>query len=317
MRDSHGREIDYLRISLTERCNMRCIYCMPDWGCEEKTSYEMTEDEVVETVDIFRKLGIKKVRFTGGEPLLRKDLEEIIGRVNKFPEIEEICLTTNGLLLAQRGETLAKCGLTRVNVSLDTVDQEEYRRITRGGNLQWVLEGIKKCKSLGLRVKINSVITNILNEESVLKLAQYSLENDVDLRFIELMPIGFGKTLKGFQGEEILGILRKKYELEDLSLFEGTSRYFSVKGYRSRIGFINPMSQCFCKSCNRVRVTSEGAMKRCLSADDKMNLREIYGDKLTIDEKIEYIKEYLYNKNQENKFYKEESIKNTMNEIGG
>lgn len=315
MVDKLGRTIDYLRISLTERCNLRCMYCMPEWGCEEVKNDEIRASEVVALVDIFRKLGIKKIRFTGGEPLLREDLGEIIKEIKKFPEIEEICLTTNGILLENKIEELKNAGLNRVNVSLDSVDVDEYRKITRGGDLNRVLRGIELCKKLNVKVKLNGVMTNLTGERAVYSLGEYALENKIDLRFIELMPIGCGKDLKGYSGENILEILRKKYTLRDLDHLEGTSRYFSVDGYHSRIGFINPMSQCFCKSCNRVRITADCNMKRCLSADDKISLREILQSKS--EDSLLYIKEYLLGKNEENSFFKDNVIREKMNEIGG
>lgn len=325
MKDKFGREIDYLRISLTEKCNIRCLYCMPDWKekiSEEESACgvkheELSKDEILQIVEIFSKIGIKKIRLTGGEPLLRKDLLEIIGGISKIPNIEEVCLTTNGLELENKIEDLKKAGLNRINISLDTLDSDEYRTLTRGGDVRKVLTAIDKCLNLDIPVKVNAVITNIQSEESVQNLAELSVNKKIDVRFIEIMPIGFGKGLKGFTGEEIVKILMKKYELKNLYTFEGTSKYYRIEGAHGRIGFINPMSECFCGSCNRVRITSTMELKTCLSSEESLNLKEVMKRDISLEEKKNIILSALYNRNEKNIFDSEESEKKRMNQIGG
>lgn len=325
MKDKFGREIDYLRISLTEKCNIRCLYCMPDWKekiSEEKSpckikQEELSKDEILQIVEIFSKIGIKKIRLTGGEPLLRKDLLDIVGGISKISNIEEVCLTTNGLELESKIEDLKRAGLNRINISLDTLDPDEYRTLTRGGEVGKVLSAIEKCLSLDIPVKVNAVITNIQSEESVQKLAELSVNKKIDVRFIEIMPIGLGKGLKGFTGEEIVKILMKKYDLKNLYTFEGTSKYYKIQGGNGRIGFINPMSECFCGSCNRVRITSTMELKTCLSSEDSLNLKEVMNREITLEEKKEIILSALYNRNEKNIFDSEQSEKKSMNQIGG
>lgn len=323
MKDKHGREIDYLRISLTENCNLRCIYCMADWKddsvkiCDGKQKDEISKGEVVDIVKIMAKFGIKKIRLTGGEPLLRKDIVEIVSEISEIDGISEVCLTTNGLQLLDKIEILKKAGLKRVNISLDTLDKEEYKRLTRGGDIEKVLNSIKKCRELSIPVKINAVITNIQGERSVQELANLTLEDEIDLRFIEIMPIGYGKGLKGYIGDEIINILSKKHEVENLYIFEGTSRYYKIKNSKGRIGVINPMSECFCGSCNRVRVTSKLELKSCLSTNDKLNLKELLNSNLEFEKKQELIFQAIYHRNEKNRFNTEESEENFMNQIGG
>ncbi|MGL6064901.1 MAG: GTP 3',8-cyclase MoaA [Fusobacteriaceae bacterium] len=320
MKDKYGREMDYLRISLTENCNLRCVYCMPNWDpkeCFSEKQDELTEEEVTEVVKLFSKLGIKKIRLTGGEPLLRKDLKGIIKNISEIEGIKEICITTNGLLLFEKIDELYKNGLNRINISLDTLNSEEYKKITRGGELEKVLQGIKRARELKIHVKINAVITNLQNKDSVEELVKFTENDEIDVRFIELMPIGEGKNLKGLKGEEIISILKDRYIIEDLYSFEGTSKYYKIKGAKGRIGLINPMSQCFCESCNRVRVTSSLELKTCLSSNEKINLRDILSLDLKEKEKLSIIRDILYNKNKENIFNTDKEEKKNMNTIGG
>lgn len=322
MKDKYGREIDYLRISLTTSCNLRCIYCMPEiLGKESELEKEklLSKDEIIKVTNIFSKMGIKKIRLTGGEPLLRTEINEIIAGISKIEGIEEICLTTNGILLEKNIEELEKNGLTRVNISLDTVDEEEYFKITRGGTLKTVLKGIEKAVNLGIKVKINTVlIESDKNKKNILDIVKLSIEHDIDVRFIELMPIGVAKNLEKVNAEKVIEILKGEYELEDLEHFEGTSRYYKIKNSKGRIGFINPISQCFCNSCNRVRITSEGGLKNCLSSKEEVNIRELLRENISLEEIRDIIEKNIFNRNEKNVFYEEnESVKKKMNEIGG
>ncbi len=322
MKDKYGREIDYLRISLTTSCNLRCIYCMPELlEKESNISNEklLTKDEIIKITDIFSKIGIKKIRLTGGEPLLREEINEIIAGLNKIEGIKEICLTTNGILLEKNIEELKKNGLTRVNISLDTVDEDEYFKITRGGNLKTVLKGIEKAIELGIKVKINTVlIDSPKNQKNILDIVKLSLNENIDVRFIELMPIGVAKNLKKVNAEKVIEILSKEYELENLEHFEGTSRYYKIKNSTGRIGFINPISQCFCESCNRVRITSQGGLKNCLSSKMEVNIIELLRENISLDEIRDIIEKNIFNRNEKSIFEeKEQSVQKKMNEIGG
>ncbi len=319
MKDKYGRVIDYLRISLTENCNIRCLYCMPDWSCKDfqEDKSMLTTEEIIKISKLFSKFGIKKIRLTGGEPLLRRDIQEIIKGISKISNIEEICLTTNGLLLESKVEELKKNGLNRVNISLDTTDEEEYKKLTRGGELKKVLRAVKRCRELNIPVKINAVITNLQKAESIINLAKLTENDSLDIRFIELMPIGLGKGLKGFTGQDIINILEKKYILENLYTFEGTSKYYKIEGYKGRIGVINPMSECFCETCNRVRITSNGELKSCLSSEKTLNIKELLNDKYSEEERERIILETIFNRNEKNIFNTSDSEKMNMNKIGG
>ena len=211
MKDKYGREIDYLRISLTDKCNLRCAYCMEkdhnDFIHNDKL---MTLDEILRVVKECASIGIKKVRLTGGEPLVREGIVDLIKNINKIPEIEEICLTTNGILLGDKVKELSENGLKRVNISLDTLKEDRFKEITRIGTLDKVLYSIEKCLENNVKVKINTVILEDFNKDEILDLINLACENPIDLRFIELMPIGEGKKFKGVTNSEILEIIKKE-----------------------------------------------------------------------------------------------------------
>lgn len=210
MKDKYGREIDYLRISLTDKCNLRCAYCMEkdhnDFIHNDKL---MTLDEILRVVKECASIGIK-VRLTGGEPLVREGIVDLIKNINKIPEIEEICLTTNGILLGDKVKELSENGLKRVNISLDTLKEDRFKEITRIGTLDKVLYSIEKCLENNVKVKINTVILEDFNKDEILDLINLACENPIDLRFIELMPIGEGKKFKGVTNSEILEIIKKR-----------------------------------------------------------------------------------------------------------
>ena len=211
MKDKYGREIDYLRISLTDKCNLRCAYCMEkdhnDFIHNDKL---MTLDEILRVVKECASIGIKKVRLTGGEPLVREGIVDLIKNINKIPEIEEICLTTNGILLGDKVKELSENGLKRVNISLDTLKEDRFKEITRIGTLDKVLYSIEKCLENNVKVKINTVILEDFNKDEILDLINLAYKNPIDLRFIELMPIGEGKKFKGVTNSEILEIIKKE-----------------------------------------------------------------------------------------------------------
>lgn len=319
MKDKIGRNIDYMRISLTQNCNLRCVYCMPDWSEKEclKNEKHISENEIKELVEMFSEIGIKKIRLTGGEPLLRKDLSKIISSISKIENIEEICMTTNGVKLNDKIEELRNIGLDRINISLDSLDSEEYKQITRGGDLLKVLKTIKKALKLEMKIKINSVITNTQKFESIEEIAKLTISNNLDVRFIEIMPIGLGKEIQGMTGEKVLEKLKIKFDIEDLNVFEGTSKYYKIKGAIGRIGLINPMSQCFCESCNKIRITSDCQLKSCLSSNRTLDLREILDMKVPKNKKIKIISDFIFNREKKNIFSTSDSEIKNMNQIGG
>lgn len=319
MKDSLGREIDYLRISLTESCNLRCIYCMPEGVAPKVCGETLTKENIFDIVEVAVELNIKKIRLTGGEPLLRQDIVEIVQGI-KDRGIEKIYITTNGILLSEKIEKLKKAGLKGVNISLDTLDREQFNYITRGGDLERVLQGIEKALNLNLEVKINSVIMKDINENAIEELAKLTLNNQLDVRFIELMPIGQGKKFTGISNNDIYNRLEKTFEFDrDYKEIKGVSTYYKLKNSKGNIGFISPINSCFCETCNKIRLTSDGVIKRCLNSKGNTNIKE-YLDKNIEKEKIKEILEQEILKKPEKHLFgkenKDEELKN-MNAIGG
>lgn len=314
MKDKYGRKIDYMRISITEKCNFRCFYCMPQGAQEDSDEGYLTKKEIVDIVSSAVKIGIKKIRITGGEPLIRKDLMEILQGVSGVEGVEELCLTTNGSVLDTKVEMLKRCGVTRINVSLDTLQEDRFSEITGGGSLSRVWKGIERAIELGIDVRVNSVVVKGVNDDEVEDLVGMALKHSIDVRFIELMPIGEGKKYQGVGEEELRERIGRRYEIEDLQKREGASVYYKIKGAKGRIGFINPLSNCFCDECNRIRVTATGDLKQCLNKKSTLNLKGIAGEGL-----MDILSSEIYNKPEKHLFNTlnlEEEMKN-MNKIGG
>ena len=319
MKDSLGREIDYLRISLTESCNLRCIYCMPEGVAPKVCGETLTKENIFDIVEVAVELNIKKIRLTGGEPLLRQDIVEIVQGI-KDRGIEKIYITTNGILLSEKIEKLKKAGLKGVNISLDTLDREQFNYITRGGDLERVLQGIEKALNLNLEVKINSVIMKDINENAIEELVKLTLNNQLDVRFIELMPIGQGKKFTGISNNEIYDRLEKTFEFDrDYKEIKGVSTYYKLKDSEGNIGFISPINSCFCETCNKIRLTSDGVIKRCLNSKGNTNIKESLDKNVEKEEIKEILEQEIFKKPEKHLFGKEnkdEELKN-MNAIGG
>ena len=319
MKDSLGREIDYLRISLTESCNLRCIYCMPEGVAPKVCGETLTKENIFDIVEVAVELNIKKIRLTGGEPLLRQDIVEIIQGI-KDRGIEKIYITTNGILLSEKIEKLKKAGLKGVNISLDTLDREQFNYITRGGDLERVLQGIEKALNLNLEVKINSVIMKDINENAIEELAKLTLNSQLDVRFIELMPIGQGKKFTGISNNDIYNRLEKTFEFDrNYKEIKGVSTYYKLKDSEGNIGFISPINSCFCETCNKIRLTSDGVIKRCLNSKGNTNIKESLDKNVEKEEIKEILEQEIFKKPEKHLFGKEnkdEELKN-MNAIGG
>lgn len=319
MKDSLGREIDYLRISLTESCNLRCIYCMPEGVAPKVCGETLTKENIFDIVEVAVELNIKKIRLTGGEPLLRQDIVEIVQGI-KDRGIEKIYITTNGILLYEKIEKLKKAGLKGVNISLDTLDREQFNYITRGGDLERVLQGIEKALNLNLEVKINSVIMKDINENAIEELAKLTLNSQLDVRFIELMPIGQGKKFTGISNNDIYNRLEKTFEFDrNYKEIKGVSTYYKLKDSKGNIGFISPINSCFCETCNKIRLTSDGVIKRCLNSKGNTNIKEYLDKNVEKEEIKEILEQEIFKKPERHLFGKEnkdEELKN-MNAIGG
>lgn len=324
MLDIYNRKIDYIRISITDRCNLRCIYCMPEEGIKlidhkEVLSYE----EIIRLCRQFAKIGISKVKITGGEPLVRKDVHKLIKAIKEIDGIDNVTMTTNGILLENQIDDLVNAGLDAVNISIDTLREDRYRQITRLGDINKVMRGIKKCLTYkNLKVKINCVPIKGENEEELLDLINLCKDNDISIRFIEVMPIGLGRNMKGFSDEEIIEIVEKnlgKLTPYHGKLGNGPSTYYSLEGYKGKIGFISAVNHKFCESCNRVRLTCEGFLKACLQYSIGTDLRVLLRSGKSDEEILEAIKNTIYNKPEEHSFNLiiEKEEQKGMSQIGG
>lgn len=277
MEDTFGRKIDYMRISITDRCNLRCRYCMP-YGIErvpmkEILSYEETEMIVQAAVAC----GITKFKITGGEPLVRLGCPELIGRIKAIPGVEQVTLTTNGILLGKYMDELLASGVDAVNVSLDTLDRENYKEITGYDCLEEVQKGIDLALQKKLPLKINSVLQKGVNDTQWKFLTELAKDRPLDVRFIELMPIGYGKKLDPVSGEELLLKLQKEYPgmKRDRNLHgNGPAVYWKIPGFAGSVGFISAVHKKFCQDCNRIRLTAQGELKPCLCYGESIDLRQ-------------------------------------------
>lgn len=274
MKDSQGRAIDYLRISVTECCNLRCTYCMPPGGGKEGENV-LSPSEILRLGQVFHRLGVRKFRLTGGEPLLRLEIIELTAGLSSL-DGSRVYITTNGVRLARLLPRLLEAGLTGVNISLDTVDPVLFQRITGRDCLKAVLEGIRAAGSTpGLAVKINCVPTEE-NRAGLLPLLDYFKDAGIALRFIELMPIGQGKNCRGIREKALRKLIEANFgPLSPLGSGDGPARYFAAPGFRGKIGFISAVSCPFCASCNRARLTSDGRLKTCLQYAGGLDLRPL------------------------------------------
>lgn len=279
MRDQYGRPLTDLRVSLTDRCNLRCVYCMPEDGIDFRPPAELLQDdELVLLVEIAAELGVSKVRLTGGEPTVRPRIVELVRRVGAIPGITDLALTTNGLLLEMLARPLAAAGLTRVNVSLDTLDSAKFRRITRGGDVGRVLAGVAAAEAAGLGpIKLNAVVVRGFNEDDVVALAALTLERPWEVRFIEVMPFGTVADVADagiVSSAETMGKIEAALgRLEALDLTgDSPARTYRLAGAAGRLGFISPVSEPFCAKCGRIRLTADGRLRLCLLRDDEEDL---------------------------------------------
>ena len=278
--DSYQRPINYMRVSVTDRCNFRCVYCMPAEGIKLMDHNEvLTYEELFQIVKAGAELGISRVRLTGGEPLVRLGIVDFVKMLSTIPELVDISMTTNGMLLPKFAVDLKKAGLYRVNVSLDTLKPERFKKICRGGDINTVLEGIELARKIGLEpVKINMVVMAGENDDEILDFARKTIENGWNVRFIELMPYGGqdGQTPHGITAREIKKRLDPlgKMEATHTSRGNGPAKYYRFPGATGTVGFITALSEHFCFSCNRLRLTADGKLRPCLMSETMIDLRE-------------------------------------------
>ena len=275
MIDRLGRNITYLRISLTDKCNLRCRYCMPEEGVCKRAHHEMmNEDEVVTAVEVAESLGIHKIRLTGGEPLVKRNIVSICRRVAAVEGIQEVCLTTNGILLPQLGKQLREAGVNRLNLSPDTLDPEKYAHITRIGRIEQFHAGLEAALEAGFdKVKINAVLIGGFNDDEIEDLAGLTMQYPVDMRFIELMPIQDHDEFGESAYLPYSAVLERLPEAVPVPQDGGVAKLYRLPGAQGNIGLISPISAHFCGECNRLRLTADGKLKPCLHAPDEYSIK--------------------------------------------
>ncbi len=275
--DSYGRRISYLRLSVTGRCNLRCVYCRPAAGkCAAGPDEQLDYDGLLRVAEAAVSLGVEKIRITGGEPLLRPGITGFISDLAGLAGLEQLVLTTNGQFLAELADGLKQAGLQRINISMDSLDVATYAAITRGGELRRVIEGLAAAEQAGFgSVKINVVVMRGVNDHELLDFAALSLEHPWDVRFIELMPTRAGVAATAVSGTEIMAKLSESYRLQPVAggRLDGPSRSFRITGAAGTVSLITPLSNHFCHTCNRLRLTSDGLLKGCLFGTDALDIK--------------------------------------------
>lgn len=324
MIDGYGRTIDYIRISVTDRCNLRCVYCMPEEGIEMVSHRDiLSYDEICRLAEIFVSLGIKKIKLTGGEPLARRGVPGLASELKQIPGMEQVTLTTNGILLNEQMKSLAEAGIDGINISLDTLNPQVFQKITRRDMFEDVKKGFEKALEYpGIPLKVNCVPMGIPGQNPT-EVARLALEYPIHVRFIEMMPIGLGKQFQGCSENEILAELQSeygKYTKFQGRLGNGPGHYYVFPGFSGKIGFISAVSHKFCESCNRVRLTAQGYLKTCLQYDVGSDLREMLRNGSSDLEIRCRIEETIRRKPAGHKFgevFSEHGEKHMMSQIGG
>ena len=321
MQDNYGRNIDYMRVSITDRCDLRCRYCMPQEGIEKVSmSRILTYEEILRICSAAAEIGICKFKVTGGEPLVRKGCVELLQEMKKLPGVEQVTLTTNGQQLPEMIDEIAGARIDGLNISLDSLQEQRYHFITGGGELSRVLKAIDASIEKGIKTKINSLLQKQFNEDEIIDFAAFAFEKGIDVRFIEIMPVGFGRPETGVSNDEVLAELRKVYPAleEDATVHgNGPAVYYGIPGTKGTIGLISAMHHSFCESCNRVRLTSQGLIKPCLCYEDSFDIKPALqtGDE---EELRKALAEAVRSKPKGHTFHDRASVETkAMSQIGG
>ena len=317
MKDTYGREISYLRLSVTELCNLRCRYCMPEDGVFKKRHEDMlTHEEMVLAVKAAASLGITKLRITGGEPLVKPDIVPLCREMAQIEGIRELCLTTNGTLLPKLAAPLREAGVDRLNISLDTLDESKYRRITRRGELSQALQGIEAALREGFqKIKINAVLIGGFNDDEIPALAELTRHYPVDVRFIELMPMYDSGDFGPEAFIPYTVVTERLPELEPAAADGGVAKLYRLPGAQGNIGLISPVSAHFCAACNRIRITADGKIKPCLHSSEEISIKG-----MSLEEMKETIRKAILEKPQwhgELSYSERSHANRNMNQIGG
>lgn len=317
MKDRFNRDITYLRLSVTELCNLRCRYCMPEDGiCKKRHEEMMNEEEMIQAVEAAASLGITKVRITGGEPLVKKNILSICRRVAKIKGIEEVCLTTNGLLLPEMAKSLKEAGVKRINISLDTLDEKKYAYLTRFNYYEKAKQGIKAALDAGFdKVKINTVLIGGFNDDEIISLANLTMKYPIDVRFIELMPMYDGGDFGPEAYIPYTKVIDLLPELKQDVQNDGVAKLYRLPNAKGNIGLISPINAHFCGTCNRLRLTADGKLKPCLHSNDEYLIKG-----MNYNDMIEQMKTAIIAKPQchgDLSYHQRSETKRHMNQIGG
>ena len=317
MIDTYGRQITYLRLSVTELCNLRCRYCMPEDGvCKKRHEEMLTQEEMILAIRAAAALGIRKLRITGGEPLVKSNIVELCRAAAAVDGIEEVCLTTNGTLLPKLAAPLREAGVRRLNISLDTLDAEKFRYITRIGNLEDALAGIEASLEAGFdKIKINSVLIGGFNDDGIPTLAALTQRYPVDVRFIELMPMYDSGDFGPDAFIPYTVVTDRLPDLSPLPADGGVAKLYRLPGARGNVGLISPVSAHFCADCNRIRLTADGKLKPCLHSSDEISLKG-----LDYDGMVETLRSAILSKPKwhgELSYTERSHAARNMNQIGG
>lgn len=322
--DKFGRNIDYLRVSVTDRCNFRCAYCMPPEGMSLLAHNDILKyEEFVRIIKVLSTQGINKIRITGGEPLVRRGIVEFVKSISELGTIVDLSMTSNGSLLPDLAYRLKEAGLNRINVSLDTVNEERFKRITGGGTVAATLAGIDAALSVGLTpVKINVVLTEVFTENDLLFLIELVRNKAIAVRFIEYMPIGYGGIRPGFTTEQVKLLLIKhvkKILPASIGIGNGPARYFAFDNAQGKFGFITPITEHFCNTCNRIRLTADGKLRPCLLSEQEFDVKEILRQSSADEKIIELFKHIIAIKPQGHTLSQEDCavFQRRMSQIGG
>ena len=306
MFDRYQREIHYLRLSVTDLCNLRCRYCMPDGVEKLEREAVLTYEEFLRLAALFAQCGIDTVRVTGGEPLVRKNVAQLVAGLKAIPGIRKVTMTTNGILLAQQLPALLAAGLDSVNISLDTLRPEVFRQITARDEFAAVQAGLQAALESGIPVKLNCVPQAGVNEGELEAIAALARDNDLQVRFIEMMPIGYGAAMPCFSGPELRARFANRWPelhpVEGTTFGNGPAVYYTVPGWKGSIGFIAAVHGKFCASCNRVRLTSQGFLRPCLASETGCDLRTLLRGGAADEELLQAIRETIWSKPREHHF---------------
>lgn len=324
--DKHGRHVDYVRLSVTDRCDFRCVYCMSEEMTFLPRNQVLSLEEIYQVARAFTELGVNKIRLTGGEPLVRNNVMSLVNNIGKLPGLKDLLLTTNASQLEKLSQPLKDAGVTRINISLDSLDADSFHKMTRTGKLDKVKRGIEAAVNTGFdAIRLNAVILRGRNEHEILDLLEYAISLGINIAYIEEMPLGevsdHDRLDTMVTNDEVRDVISQRYSIEPIEMTTaGPSRYYRIDGHSSKVGFISPVSHNFCETCNRVRVTVEGRLLLCLGNEHSMDLRKVIRDNPGSNEVLkEHIIEAMDLKPLRHNFYDkdEPQLVRFMNMTGG